>query len=294
LAGKTLYHYTSQPGVLGIIQSRSIWATHAGFLNDSSEFGHALKFGTEVAGKIFMDHDRLGAFGFAVVRAIGELATPEVYVASFSEKPDLLSQWRGYCPRGGGFCIGIDAEVLRAFCINRGYRLEKCVYDHEEQVEEIARLVATCQQRFPAPRVDEAEFAAMSPKEQVDIEVEHYERTSLGIDRAKSEAAVKLFCAELATLAPRFKNNGFHEEAEWRIVATAPSVPVKYRPTSSYLAPYIELPVLVEEGTSTLVEVLVGPNPNQARCEESVRMLLRSSGLERVSVACSTIPYNNW
>ncbi|MGA3345583.1 MAG: HepT-like ribonuclease domain-containing protein, partial [Terracidiphilus sp.] len=40
-----LYHYTTQEGLLGILKSRSIWASHIRFLNDTSE------------GKIF-----LGAF----------------------------------------------------------------------------------------------------------------------------------------------------------------------------------------------------------------------------------------
>jgi len=32
-----LYHYTTLQGVLGIIQSQCLWATHYKFLNDSSE-----------------------------------------------------------------------------------------------------------------------------------------------------------------------------------------------------------------------------------------------------------------
>lgn len=36
-----LYHYTDQTGLLGIIQSREIWATHHQCLNDTQEFLHA-------------------------------------------------------------------------------------------------------------------------------------------------------------------------------------------------------------------------------------------------------------
>jgi hypothetical protein len=36
-----LYHYTTQQGLLGIINNQEIWATHTQYLNDSREFCHA-------------------------------------------------------------------------------------------------------------------------------------------------------------------------------------------------------------------------------------------------------------
>jgi len=35
---KHLYHYTSQKGLLGILQSKKLWMTNILYLNDSSEF----------------------------------------------------------------------------------------------------------------------------------------------------------------------------------------------------------------------------------------------------------------
>ena len=34
---KKLYHYTTWQGLLGILQTQTLWATHCRFLNDSSE-----------------------------------------------------------------------------------------------------------------------------------------------------------------------------------------------------------------------------------------------------------------
>ncbi|MBQ2593071.1 MAG: hypothetical protein II567_07305, partial [Candidatus Riflebacteria bacterium] len=34
---ETIYHYTTQKGILGIIPSRTMWATQAHFLNDRNE-----------------------------------------------------------------------------------------------------------------------------------------------------------------------------------------------------------------------------------------------------------------
>jgi len=37
-----LYHYTTQTGLLGIIKSKEIWATHTQYLNDQRKFRHAI------------------------------------------------------------------------------------------------------------------------------------------------------------------------------------------------------------------------------------------------------------
>jgi hypothetical protein len=38
----TLYHYTTQAGLLGIIKEREIWATHTQHLNDQREYRLAI------------------------------------------------------------------------------------------------------------------------------------------------------------------------------------------------------------------------------------------------------------
>ena len=37
-----LYHYTSQEGLLGILSSKTLWATRIQYLNDSTEFAYTL------------------------------------------------------------------------------------------------------------------------------------------------------------------------------------------------------------------------------------------------------------
>ena len=45
MSGKTLYHYTSQKGLLGIVGGGCLrlWATNVAYLNDSLEFYHAFE-----------------------------------------------------------------------------------------------------------------------------------------------------------------------------------------------------------------------------------------------------------
>lgn len=291
---ETLYHYTSLGGILGILQSRSIWATHASYLNDSSEFFHALKFAKQVAGSIFMEDDYLAAFGWAVRHGLEAVSPNDLYVASFSEQADLLSLWRGYCPAGAGLCLGFDFEHLRNFCQSKGYRLDQCVYEHEQQIQQVESLVNQCFERFPKPKISRNDYEKLNSEGQVDAEINYRLQTSEGVDKPQADAAVEWLCTEISEFAPLFKNEGFHEESEWRIVARKPEEPVRFRATPSYVAPYIELSALGGEALSALREVIIGPNPNQHRCQSSIQILLRSYGLDRVEVKRSTLPFNSW
>lgn len=290
----TLYHYTSLSGILGILRSRSIWATHASYLNDSSEFLHGLDFAKNVAGRIYMEDDYLAAFRWAVRDGLEAVSADDLYVTSFSQKADLLSQWRGYCPTGAGLCLGFQFDQLKEFCRGRGYRLEQCIYEHGHQVQHVEKLVTQCPERFPKPALSRSEYEKLDSKGKVNAEIDYSLSTSEGPDKPQADAAVDWLCAEITELAPLFKNEGFHEESEWRIVAKEPREPVQFRASPSYLAPYVELGVLSGAGVSTLREVIVGPNPNQRRCESSIRMLLDSLGLEDVEVKISPLPFNSW
>ena len=290
----TLYHYTSLNGILGILQSRSIWATHASYLNDASEFFHGLKFAKQVAGGIFMEDDYLAPFGWAVRHGLEAVFADDLFVASFSEKADLLSMWRGYCPAGAGLCLGIDFEQLKSFCSSKGYRLEQCIYEHGQQIQQVESLVNQCFERFPKPTIARNDYEKLDSRGRVDVGMSYRLRTSEGTEKPQTDAAVDWLCAEISKLAPLFKNEGFHEESEWRVVAKKPFESVRFRATQSYLVPYVELGVFDEAIGVALREVIIGPNPNQLRCESSIKMLLGSCGLGGVEVKTSPLPFNSW
>jgi hypothetical protein len=126
---RLLYHYTDAAGVQGVVQGNELWASNAAFLNDSTEVVYI----QEVLRKVVLEiEDRysdkivgqyLGLLEEAFRAALVERF--EVYVACFCENPDLLSQWRGYPPAGGGYAIGFRASVIA-----RGRLLEKIIYEN--------------------------------------------------------------------------------------------------------------------------------------------------------------------
>jgi hypothetical protein len=96
-----LFHCTNAETVRLILDSRSLWATHAQFLNDTSEFHYGTELvkccleaaklsATENKGKKFI-HDAQQLFFEKVLEDEGSLP----YVVAFSaDDGNRLSQWR--------------------------------------------------------------------------------------------------------------------------------------------------------------------------------------------------------
>jgi hypothetical protein len=98
---KNLCHYTSQEGLIGILNRKFMYATDATYLNDSQEIVYAVNLAKRYFKEQWLSsHDRSARDMLNVLEQtetiVGNLP---VYVASFSEEPDLLSQWRGYCSK---------------------------------------------------------------------------------------------------------------------------------------------------------------------------------------------------
>ena len=127
-----LYHYTDLNGLMGIINDKCLWATDIRYLNDFSEMTYAFDFVSERI-KSFMetipseDRHRLGLrtrlddearteyeFFEDLEKVItGIKRSPDnftSFVCSFSKNDDRLSQWRGYSPSKGGYCIAFEEE----------------------------------------------------------------------------------------------------------------------------------------------------------------------------------------
>lgn len=136
-----LYHYTSQKGLLGIIENRHLWVSHLQYLNDTSE--------GQIFAKLLINEldqrdsaeskeplSRFMMLAQLMGRSVGEPETKmqhadkkvlstgrvafswikaqDAFVASFSEQGDLLSQWRAYSGETGGYSIGFTRSYLKS------------------------------------------------------------------------------------------------------------------------------------------------------------------------------------
>ncbi len=129
-----LYHYTTAEGLLGIVQTRKIWATSIFYLNDMKEFRDGIELSKKHVQAL---HDgmteaflrKLLANVLERLRACDGFHT---YVCSFSELADDLSQWRAYCP-AGGFAIGFPKDMLTVAALQQSCYSEPCIYDPKEK-----------------------------------------------------------------------------------------------------------------------------------------------------------------
>jgi hypothetical protein len=130
-----LYHYTTQVGLLGILNKREIWATHTQYLNDHREFRYALDiFREELDALGSQNGDVEQAKCIQEMREVfqDELSGVNVCVASFSEESDSLSQWRAYAGNAG-FAIGFEGEHLATLTARDHAYLAPCIYENDRQ-----------------------------------------------------------------------------------------------------------------------------------------------------------------
>jgi hypothetical protein len=110
-----LFHYTNGTGLLGIIGSNRLWATHTLYLNDRLEIQYAVELvdaelrrrletaDTEPSRTLFSR--LMNTYNFTNV---GFTA----YVSCFCREGDLLSPWRGYGAQGAGFSLGLESMMI--------------------------------------------------------------------------------------------------------------------------------------------------------------------------------------
>ena len=131
---KILYHYTTADGLLGILNSKSIWATHVSYVNDRQEFVYLL----DILRAVMRDEEypELVKF-YEIVEAVhNDLIKANFTVTSFSEAPDLLSQWRAYSSSSLGYCIGFNTESMM-----QRQKFYQCVYDTKLQRDLVTALM---------------------------------------------------------------------------------------------------------------------------------------------------------
>jgi Protein of unknown function (DUF2971) len=283
-----LYHYTSQAGLLGIIRDKQIWATNVLFLNDSQEVKYAIRLVEKNIGR-FGEEKGLDQeekqFLKNVGKKLGMFDTPDfqkyggIYTCSFSEKENLLSQWRGYCADGNGFSIGFDFKSSLGNVVEEQFfALVKCEYSENKQIEMIDDFLTRALGHF------------------------HESENDLSVD-------LKMWDDFLA-LAPRLKDSKFEEEKEWRLISIPTSATVtpkvRFRVGKSTLVPYVNINLNAsqddlnnKEQLSCIPEIYFGPTlyPHLSRVALESLLLKEDVGKDvdgkkfRSKVIDSEIPY---
>lgn len=270
---RTLHHYTSGAGLLGIVESSAIWATQIQYMNDYKEFSHAIDLArTELFHLKKRENDSaVDKICDKVFELLDSMSGVSIYVACFSEVDDSLSQWRGYCPSGFGYCIGFVEERLKQIAESQGFTLKPCIYDLGEQ----RKLVKKWTEGIVS-QIKENYFE--------DIDLEQYCSTH-----------AQEYFNEFARLAPYVKHNSFFEEKEWRLVTLVFSNDprVKLRAGRSMLVPYIEIDLKLSRETDLVWNIRVGPTPQLELAMSSATKLFNKINIVS-GIGRTMVPYRDW
>lgn len=126
---------------------------------------------------------------------------------------------------------------------------------------------------------------------------EHVNQTQLIASRDQvnelSRKAISIAQRLIASLVPRYKNSGFREEQEWRLVAFP--IPgkeaslIKFR-ASAIVTPYVEIDLCDDGKPIGLSEVLVGPTVDDVG-EHGAKMFLQLHGYNPKILKRSEVPF---
>lgn len=189
-----------------------------------------------------------------------------VFVSSFSQSKDLLSQWRAY----GAYAIEFDAELLH-------FPLSKCLYDDDEKSDEAAYGSLDC-----------ALTMAQSMQEN---------------DGQLDEKGYEAF-STIIGLAATMKHASFSEECEYRIVLghdidpdVEDGLDISFRSRGNLLVPYVEISIPVE----SIKSIMVGPMRDQDLAYASMKAFVNKVNaasfdqeifsLHDIDIIKSSIPY---
>ncbi len=260
----TLYHYTTFSGLLGIVQSRALWASDVRYMNDSAELRHTsdlIKF--EVSERIDSgpaNSTLLSLFADWVAYRItnGHM----LFGASFRSHGNLLSQWRGYSSPGKGVSLGFCPDYILQCAQQQQFMIGKCIYEPHRQRALIKQVV------------DAVERLA---EEHASGEHTASERTGL---YRQAFAAVEI---DLLRIAAVLKHPSFREEKEWRIVspviANTAGAPILFREGHAMLVPYIEFDLGLDKKPPVLDHLYLGPTANVNISMNSLKMFLEQHGI---------------
>jgi hypothetical protein len=195
-----VYHYTSIEGVVGIVQSRTFWASDVLASPDRSEIRYGFQLVTDVLHSLpkhLLYTELLKSFD----RSSGMLDLGKdsfLHAICFCHRKDSLTQWRGYSASGGVAIEVSFPELLRQSDGGRNFSISRMLYGKGEQRTIIERTVRHAAQVFDTlkPYFGSVERADLKAK----------------LSSFLSEVGISLIKSTL-----HFKNEAFESEDEWRV-----------------------------------------------------------------------------
>ena len=268
-----VFHYTDNSGIMGIINSKTIWATEARYLNDTKEIElakdyvklHASNLRNNIWSNQFSSDEK------ELLEELEHHATvtrPGVCVASFSEERDQLSQWRAYSGEGG-CCLGLSSSLLKDCAERQGFIFGRCTYSHEQCCAVANEILWRLLKRYR--NSDKSEDAKKELKVKIGIDLAHY--------------------------GPLLKHRSFSEEKEWRIITPQIGIGDKrldFRSSDGKILPFVAVDIeacLRKRGQKDGCLVILGPGNRGALGSFAIDALIYREIGNGVALGVSDTPF---
>ncbi|MDQ2776959.1 MAG: DUF2971 domain-containing protein [Acidobacteriota bacterium] len=221
---ETIFHYTSADALHSIVGKKQLWATEALCMNDPTEGIHA---GRLIAERLRHRTSEVPAHLLRLFsdEELSEVLNNQVFLVSFCDAADLLSQWRAYGLDGRGYAIGFHTQALLDSA-SHGGRLVPVSYNHAELEGLLTSII---------------DFA-------VD------EITRIKFNKEEFDTYWRFVGNYLLQSVIRFKNPAYQEEREWRLIYY-PSAGIAFRTSGGRIVPYIKVPF----GSGAIKCIRLGP-----------------------------------
>ncbi len=269
--GKIIYHYCHVEAFRAIIQNKKLWLSSVYNLNDYKEI-HWIN--DKVNKKLEKIKNKDNFVKYKLFEHLFKKQLPNVYIASFSQGGDLLSQWRAYANDGHGVAIGFNTDYFKT---NEMVKTTEVLYDEKEQEKEIDEIFEPLEKFTNEPTLKDERF--------------------------------KSLCTEVITninnLAAKSKNELFKEEQEVRLIHNPIIIDdkqnenfifknnlsdMKFRAVCGNLIPYFELDFSnKEENIMPIVEIVKGPK--NMFIDKEIKIFLANNGFYKVAIKNSKSSY---
>lgn len=291
-----IYHYTSDNGLFGIIQSSSFHCTSIKFLNDPSENIYFNEILNEVLDKNLdfeKAHELLYDKGWRDSRE----SSYDKYIISFSKNSDSLSMWNYYA-LGKGYCIGFEINELiksinlhhQNINIHEGEEYSTAqfviheiniVYDRKEQiglVNKFAKEAIKLSKTYKESQLEKVNSQTEEASHHAEMEMDHIGQT---------------YTDQLLAYASAFKHSAYEREEEIRLMISVggwEGVKKNYKVSNNgVIVEYIISDFLAN---SCIKEVIIHPINSESEIHEiGLRQYLNNSELSKVEIKSSKIPF---
>jgi hypothetical protein len=278
----TIYHYTNDLGLRGILETGRLWLSDIFSLNDPSELRHGFSHLVKILkrrAETGPPESKMFADDFVTFLNEGLDKSAHYFVLSFSSDGDELGQWRAYADNGRGYALGFDGAALENAFTKKGgvplpnwstfnvnYDESALIAIHEQMIESLWHLISL-------PRDVSVPREAINPY-----------MKALSIKLALNALSAALF----------FKHKGYKNEKEFRFLQifradeTSPELRQRFR--SYEVVKYREFEWKLG-GPDVLKQIIVGPSTDRSKGKRFAEDCQAAFNCGRVPVVHSEIPY---